>query len=107
MDFDAIRKSKHQPFNSEEESRLALKESEFVQDYATLAIWSLEQGPRRPDIGDINPNLRGSLIIKRATDTSNVEASKLAIDVAQLAHETANREEIEKQELMKRFEHFW
>lgn len=69
-----------------------------MQDYATLAFWSLEQGPQRQDIGDINSNLRGSLIIKRVADTSNVEASKLTMDASKLAHETAKREEIEKQE---------
>lgn len=69
MDFDTIRKSKGQHFNLEEEARLALKGSDFVDDYATMEIWELEEGIRKPNISDLNPNLRGSLIIKRASDT--------------------------------------
>lgn len=107
VDFDAIRKSKDQQFNLEEEARLALKGSQFVDDYATLAIWALEQGPRRPNIIYINLNLRGSIIIKRSSDTSNVEASKLAVDVAKLAHETSKRGAMEKEELMKKFENIF
>lgn len=96
--FDAIWKSK------EEEARLALRGSDFLDDYATLAIWALEQGPRKPDINDLNPNLRGSLVIKRVADTSSVEATKLNVDVAKLAHESAKKEALERDDLMKKFD---
>lgn len=103
MAFDAIRKSKDQQLGSEEEARLELKGSDFVDDYATLVVWALEEGPRRPNINDIYPNLKGSLIIKRVFDTSSVEATKLNVDVVKLAHETSKREALEKVELMRNF----
>lgn len=83
---------------------MALKGSNVLDDYATLAICALEEGPRKPNISDINPNLRGGLIVKRASDTSSVEATKLNVDVAKLDHETSNREALEKIELMRKFE---
>lgn len=101
--FETIRKSKGQPFNSEEEARLALRGSDFVDDYATLAIWALEEGPRKPSISYLNLNLRGSLIIKRASNRSSVEAAKLNVYVAKLAHESAKREDLEKAELIRKF----
>lgn len=104
MAFYAIRKSKGQQFSSEAEARLALKGLDFVDDYATLAIWALEDGPRKPNISDINPNLRGGLILKREFDISSVEDTKLNVDVAKLAHETSKRESLEKAELMRKFD---
>lgn len=88
VEFDTIRKSKGQQYSSEEEERLALKGSNFIEDHASLAIWPLEQRPRRPDIIDINLNLKGGLIVKRASDTSTIEATKLVVDMDKLAHET-------------------
>lgn len=99
--FDAIRKSK------EDEARLELRGPDFTNDYATLAIWALEEGPMKPDVSDLNYNLRGSLIIKRAADTPSVEATKLNVYVAKLAHESAKKEALEKVELMKKFDNLF
>lgn len=96
--FHTIRKSK------EEDVGLALRDSDFGDDYVTLEIWALEEGPRKPNISDLNPNLKGSLIIKRASDTSSVEGTKLNIDVAKLAHESTKKEALEKAELIRKFD---
>lgn len=104
MAFDAIRKSKGQLFSSEEEARLALKGLDFVDDYTTLAIWALEEGPRNPNVNELNPNLKGGLIIKREFNTSSVEATKLNVDVVKLTHETSKREALEKAEFMRNFD---
>lgn len=53
---------------------------------------------------NFHPNLRGGLIIKRASNTLSVEATKLNVDVAKLAHETSKREALEKVELMRKFD---
>lgn len=102
--FNAIRKSNGKQFSSEEEARLALKGLDFIDDYATLEIWALEGGPRKPNISDLNPNLRGGLIVKRASDTSSVEDTKLNVGVAKLAHETSKREALEKIDLRIKFD---
>jgi hypothetical protein len=71
----AILESKH-PLQGFEDSLLnALQDSAFSEEYQTLAIWALAPQGKKPNIVDINPNLKGGLIIKRVFDTSTVEAT--------------------------------
>jgi hypothetical protein len=55
------------------------------------------------DIVDINPNLKGGLIIKRVFDTSTIEATNLTINVAKLAQKIAERDEAKKRELLEKY----
>lgn len=96
MAFDKIRKSRGHQYILEDKARLEFKGSDFIDGHATLAIWSIEKGPRRPAINDINPNLKGGLITNGNSDTSSVEATKLNVDMTKLAHETTKREAKEK-----------
>jgi hypothetical protein len=58
---------------------------------------------RKPNVTDINLNLRGGLIIKRALMTLTTKATSLTLNMAKLAKKTTKREEAENKDLMEKY----
>ena len=71
----------------------------------SMRLWKFRHWAKmgNPDVTDINPNFRGGLIIKRASETSTTEATNLTVNVAKLAQKTTEREEAEKKSLMEKY----